>query len=150
MAGALGGCGTLHPSSARYVCQCVHHPRLLWNVCHPLSHSRASSDAITVLWTVLTQEGCLDIQPLPFGMAFPLSPPSQDTGPQPTSLSLHPPLCPHFLLPSLPQLPLRTQDRGWLTVTRVRQSCLLLLLGCPVHFEQDGTTVPLTQPTVWG
>lgn len=97
----------------------VHHPRLLWDMCHPLPHSRASSDAITVLWTVLTQEGCLDIWPLPFGMAFPLSLPSQDTGPQCTSLSLHLPLCLHFPLPSLPQFPPRTQDSGWLAVTGV-------------------------------
>lgn len=81
MAGALGGRGTRHPSGARYMCWCIHHPRLLWDMCHLLPHSPASPDAITVLWTVLTQEGCLDVQPLPFSRAFPLSPPSQDTGP---------------------------------------------------------------------
>lgn len=80
MAGALRGRGTLHPSSARYVCWCRHHCRLLRNKCHPLPHSPASPDVITVLWTVLTQEGRLDIWPLPLGRAFSLSPLSQDTG----------------------------------------------------------------------
>lgn len=106
MAGALGGCGTLSPSSVRYVCWCVHHPRLLWDLCRPLPHSRASPDTITVLWTVLTQEGCLDIWPLPFSMAFPLFPPSQDTGPQHTSLSCTPHSAFTFLslpCPSFPQ-----------------------------------------------
>lgn len=35
---------------------------------------------------------------------------------------LHSPLCLHFPLPSLPQFPPRTQDGGWLAVTRVRES----------------------------
>lgn len=144
--------GTLCPSGARCVCWCTKHPRLLWDMCHPLPHSPASPAAITVLWTVLTQEGCLDVQPLPFGRALPLCPPSQDTGPQHTGLSLLHPFCPHSPLPSCPRFPQGHRMVGgpsWPGSGRAT-SCPLLLLDCAVHVEQDRSTVPPAQPIEWG
>lgn len=116
--GGDGSCSWRPPSSARYTCWCIHHPRLVWDMCHLLPHCPASPDAITVLWTVLTQEGCLDVWPLPFSKAFPppLPPKTQCPGTQVC------PCIPHsaLTLPS-PQLPSGTQDGGWFIVARVRQ-----------------------------
>lgn len=146
MAGALGGCGTRCPSGARYMCWCVHNPRLVWDMCHLLPHSPASPDAITVLWTVLTQEGCLDVRPLPS------SPPPRTQGPgtQVCPCTLYSAFT-IFSLPC-PSFPWGQRIVGgspWPGSGRA-VSCPLLLLGSPVRLQQDGTAVPPAQPTVWG
>lgn len=125
--GGHGWCSRRPRHTASLRCQV--RPRLVWDPCHPVPHSPASPDAVTVLTQDVRTFGLS-----PLAGLFPCALP-------PTTWVC--PCSPHSAL-TLPSLPLGTQDGGglrWPGSGRAT-SCPLLLLGCPDP-RGSGVSTPL-------